>query len=128
VESGPLPSAIIGLSDAIALGVLSVLRERGVSVPGDVSVTGFDDIPAARVAELTTVQQPIRRRGQLVGRLLVDPNAQPRQLMLPTSLITRATTGPRRSADGHRRPVRSQRRARAPRRPGPRPRSAQPPG
>ncbi len=94
VESGPLPSAIIGLSDAIALGVLSVLRERGVSVPGDVSVTGFDDIPAARVAELTTVQQPIRRRGQMVGRLLVDPNAQPRQLMLPTSLIRRATTGP----------------------------------
>jgi len=94
VESGPLPSAIIGLSDALALGVLSVLRERGVSVPGDVSVTGFDDIPAARVAELTTVQQPIRRRGQMVGRLLVDPNAQLRQLMLPTSLITRATTGP----------------------------------
>ena len=94
VESGPLPSAIIGLSDVIALGVLSVLRERGVSVPGDVSVTGFDDIPAARVAELTTVQQPIRRRGQMVGRLLVDPNAQPRQLMLPTSLIARATTGP----------------------------------
>jgi len=94
VESGPLPSAIIGVSDVIALGVLSVLRERGVSVPGEVSVTGFDDIPAARAAELTTVQQPIRRRGQLVGRLLVDPNAQPRQLMLPTSLVARATTGP----------------------------------
>ena len=94
VESGPLPSAIIGLSDVIALGVLSVLRERGVSVPGDVSVTGFDDIPAARAAQLTTVQQPIRRRGQMVGRLLVDPNNQPRQLMLPTSLVPRATTGP----------------------------------
>jgi DNA-binding LacI/PurR family transcriptional regulator len=94
VESGPLPSAVIGLSDVIALGVLSVLRERGVSVPGDVSVTGFDDIPAAQTAELTTVRQPIRRRGQLVGRLLVDPNAQPRQLMLPTSLIARSTSGP----------------------------------
>ena len=89
-----MPSAIIGLSDVLALGVLSVLRERGVSVPGDVSVTGFDNIPAARAAELTTVQRPIRRRGQMVGRLLVDPNAQPRQLMLPTSLVARATTGP----------------------------------
>jgi DNA-binding LacI/PurR family transcriptional regulator len=96
VESGPLPTAVVGLSDVIALGALSVLRERGLSVPGDVSVCGFDDIPAAGAAELTTVAQPIRRRGQLVGRLLVDPAAEPRRILLPIRLEARATSGPAR--------------------------------
>jgi DNA-binding LacI/PurR family transcriptional regulator len=96
VESGPLPTAVVGLSDVIALGALSVLRERGLSVPSDVSVCGFDDIPAARTAELTTVAQQIRRRGQLVGRLLVDPGMEPRQITLPIRLEARATAGPAR--------------------------------
>jgi DNA-binding LacI/PurR family transcriptional regulator len=93
VESGPLPTAVVGLSDVLALGALSVLRERGLSVPGDVSVCGFDDIAAARAAELTTIAQPIRRRGQLIGRLLVDPAAQPRQITLPIRLQSRSTAG-----------------------------------
>jgi DNA-binding LacI/PurR family transcriptional regulator len=96
VESGPLPTAVVGLSDVIALGALSVLRERGLSIPGDVSVCGFDDISAAATAELTTVAQPIRRRGQLVGRLLLDPGAEPRQITLPIRLEPRATAGPAR--------------------------------
>lgn len=96
VESGPLPTAVVGLSDVMALGALSVFAERGLSVPGDVSVCGFDDIAAARGADLTTVQQPIRRRGQLVGRLLIDPVAQPRQVTLPIRLVPRSTTGPAR--------------------------------
>jgi DNA-binding LacI/PurR family transcriptional regulator len=94
VESGPLPTAVVGLSDVIALGALSVFTERGLSVPGDLSVCGFDDIAAAREANLTTVQQSIRRRGQLIGRLLIDPDAQPRRVMLPIRLIRRSTSGP----------------------------------
>ena len=96
VESGPLPTAVVGLSDVIALGALSMFTERGVAVPGDLSVCGFDDIAAAREADLTTVQQPIRRRGQLVGRLLIDAAATPRQVMLPIRLAERSTTGPAR--------------------------------
>jgi DNA-binding LacI/PurR family transcriptional regulator len=96
VESGPLPTAVVGLSDVIALGALSVFGERGVAVPGDVSVCGFDDIAATREADLTTVQQPIRRRGQLVGRLLIDAAAAPRQVMLPIRLLARSSTGPAR--------------------------------
>jgi DNA-binding LacI/PurR family transcriptional regulator len=96
VESGPLPTAVVGLSDVIALGVSATFTERGLAVPGDVSVCGFDDIPAARAAELTTVAQPIRRRGQLVGRLLIDPEAEPRRIMLPIRLEPRATSGPAR--------------------------------
>ncbi len=97
VDAGMLPTAVVGLSDVLALGVLAGLTARGIGVPRDVSVCGFDDIPAARAADLTTVQQPIRRRGQLVGRLLIDPAAQPRQVMLPISLLARTTTGSARS-------------------------------
>ena len=92
VDAGMLPTAVVGLSDVLALGVLAGLTARGIAVPRDVSVCGFDDIPAARAAELSTVQQPIRRRGQLVGQLLIDPAAQPRQVVLPISLLARATT------------------------------------
>jgi DNA-binding LacI/PurR family transcriptional regulator len=87
------PTAIVGLSDVLALGALQVLASRGLSVPADVSVCGFDDIAAAQAANLTTVHQPIRDKGQHVGRLLIDPESQPRQVLLPISLVTRASTG-----------------------------------
>jgi DNA-binding LacI/PurR family transcriptional regulator len=88
------PTAIVGLSDVLALGALEVLAGRGLNVPFDVSVCGFDDVAAAQAANLTTVHQPIRDKGQHVGRLLIDPESQPRQVLLPISLITRGTTGP----------------------------------
>jgi DNA-binding LacI/PurR family transcriptional regulator len=87
------PTAIVGLSDVLALGALQVLASRGLNVPADVSVCGFDDIAAAQAANLTTIHQPIRDKGQHVGRLLIDPESQPRQVLLPISLVTRATTG-----------------------------------
>lgn len=87
------PTAIVGLSDILALGALQALASRGLSVPAEVSVCGFDDITAAAAANLTTVHQPIREKGQHVGRLLLDPESQPRQVLLPISLITRGTTG-----------------------------------
>jgi DNA-binding LacI/PurR family transcriptional regulator len=89
-----LPTAIVGLSDVLALGGLQVLASRGLSVPADLSVCGFDDIPAAKAANLTTVHQPIRDKGQHVGRLLIDPQSSPRQVLLPIGLVARASTGP----------------------------------
>jgi DNA-binding LacI/PurR family transcriptional regulator len=91
-----IPTAIVGLSDVLALGALRALVSHGLSVPRDVSVCGFDDIAAAAAADLTTVHQPIREKGQHVGRLLIDPESQPRQVLLPISLVTRTTTGPMR--------------------------------
>ncbi|HET8916072.1 MAG TPA: LacI family transcriptional regulator, partial [Propionibacteriaceae bacterium] len=55
---------------------------------------GFDDIPAAKAAGLTTIHQPIRQKGQHVGRLLIDPESSPRQVLLPISLVARSSTGP----------------------------------
>ena len=91
---GVTPTAIVGLSDVIALGVLDVLRGDSVAVPGGLSVIGFDDIPAAEAAGLTTMRQPIGDKGRLVGELLLDPEITPRQILLPMELITRSTTGP----------------------------------
>ena len=76
VESGPLPTAVVGLSDVIALGALSVFTERGLSgARRRVGVRASTTSPPPGRPNLTTVQQSIRRRGQLVGRLLIDPDA-----------------------------------------------------
>ena len=89
-----LPTAVVGLSDVLALGALHALASRGLRIPADVSVCGFDDIPAAKAAGLTTIHQPIREKGQHVGRLLIDPQSSPRQVLLPISLVARSSTGP----------------------------------
>ena len=94
----PRPTAIIALSDELAIGVLEAARDAGVDVPGQLSVVGFDDSPAASLATpaLTTVHQPLRRKGQLAGERLLDLRAgrHPRPRRLPTTLVTRNSTAP----------------------------------
>ena len=94
LDRDELPTAVVCLSDVLALGALQALASRGLTTPRHVSVCGFDDIAAAKAANLTTVHQPIRDKGQHVGRLLIDPESRPRQVLLPVNLISRATTGP----------------------------------
>src|ERR687894_156865 len=93
------PRAILASSDQLALGVIAWATERGISVPEDVSVVGFDDIPAAASANppLTTVHQDHAAKGILAGRMLVSllckeevPSAGP----LATSLVVRGSTSP----------------------------------
>ena len=93
------PTAILATSDQLALGVIAGATERGLSVPGDVSVVGFDDIPAAATADppLTTVRQDHTEKGLLAGRMLISqlrkqdgPSARP----LATSLVVRGSTSP----------------------------------
>ncbi|HEY0237913.1 MAG TPA: LacI family DNA-binding transcriptional regulator [Friedmanniella sp.] len=93
-----LPTAVVGLSDVLALGVLEGLVAAGVDVPGAVSVCGFDDIPAAEPRGLTTVRQPITERGRAIGRMLLDPDEGPRQVMMPVELVVRRSSGPVRGA------------------------------
>ncbi len=87
-----LPTAILCLSDQIALGVLDATDELGLRVPSDVSVTGFDDIAAAAPAGLTTVRQPAADKGREAGQLLLA--GAERIVTLDHELILRATTGP----------------------------------
>ena len=98
--AGPLlngtdrPSAIAADSDVLALGVLDAVRSHGLRPGRDLSVTGFDGVPAAQAAGLTTVRQPIRETGRLMGRMLLDPGFTERRVILPTELVVGASTGP----------------------------------
>jgi DNA-binding LacI/PurR family transcriptional regulator len=89
------PTAIIALSDVLALGILEAAAERGISVPGELSVAGFDDVPDAAAADppLTTIRQPHQRKGSEAVRLLLDgPEAE--SVLLPIELVVRASTAP----------------------------------
>jgi len=89
------PTAILGLSDKIALGVLDAAAERGIAVPRDLSVAGFDDIPEAALATppLTTIRQPHDRKGSEAVRLLLEGEPSG-SVVLPTELVVRASTAP----------------------------------
>jgi LacI family transcriptional regulator, galactose operon repressor len=94
-----LPRAIACANDQTALGVMSALRENGISVPGQVAVTGFDDIPLARHLRttLTTVRQPIREMGRTafeVLYLMIGGERPPdRDIVLATELVRRESCG-----------------------------------
>jgi DNA-binding LacI/PurR family transcriptional regulator len=89
-------TAILTTSDVLALGVIDALTDRGLQAGRDVSVTGFDDIPEAERAGLTTIRQPSHDRGRITGEMLLDPPEDPqaRRRVLPTTLVVRKTTGP----------------------------------
>lgn len=89
------PTAVLTVSDVLALGVLDALHQRGLAPGRDVSVVGFDDVPAAADAGLTTVRQPVHEKGRRAGLVLLEPDALPSpDTVLPTELVVRATTGP----------------------------------
>jgi DNA-binding LacI/PurR family transcriptional regulator len=89
------PTALLALYDVLAFGALDAAAERGVSVPGELSLAGFDDVPEAALSSppLTTVRQPHARKGSEAVRLLLEADgADP--VVLPTELIVRASTAP----------------------------------
>jgi len=90
------PTALLAMSDRIALLALDWLRERGLSVPGDVSIVGFDGVPEAASSEppLTTVAQPIAQMGRLAVQMILDDNGKTRREMLDVELVLRASTAP----------------------------------
>ena len=97
---GPLPGAVTVFNDRCALGVLDVLRRAGRTVPGDVSVVGYDDSRIARLSsvDLTSVAQDVDRLTTLaVGRALARLDGTPvdrRELVVPPRLVVRSSTAP----------------------------------
>lgn len=88
----PRPTAIVCLSDQIALGVLDAAAELGLFAPRDLSVTGFDDILDAAVADLTTVRQSAHDKGRTAFDLLAS--GEERAIVLPHRLLRRGSIGP----------------------------------
>lgn len=92
-------TALVAFNDLLAIGVLGHLERRGVAVPDSVSVTGFDDVFGADFCHppLTTVAAPVEEAGRMLMDLLLAPedgDADPRQVVLPTRLRVRDSTGP----------------------------------
>jgi LacI family transcriptional regulator len=95
IDSGIPLDGVFAQNDLMAVGVLDALRESGRSVPGDVAVIGFDDIPIAAHTQpsLTTVRQPSREMGEAAARMLLaklagEPFPTAPQIV-PTSLVIR---------------------------------------
>ena len=93
----PRTTAVIALNDDMAIGCLSQLRSSGVSVPGQVSVSGFDDVAVAQDLSpgLTTVRLPMAEMGARALTLaLKEPGSRARRQRVPAELVVRDSTGP----------------------------------
>jgi LacI family transcriptional regulator len=96
----PRPTAIFALTDVMAIGVLHAAAEHGLTVPHDLSVMGFDDVPMAAYSlpALTTIAQPIYRMGevavQILLRQILGDHPPIENVLLETQLIVRKSTAP----------------------------------
>lgn len=88
------PTAVLAANDQLALAVINEAAYRGIDVPGQLSVAGFDDVPRASVATpaLTTVRQPLVEKGRLALRMLRDEALG--TIELPTEVVIRSSTRP----------------------------------
>jgi DNA-binding LacI/PurR family transcriptional regulator len=109
LDQDPAPTAILAFSDAVADSVVRVARERGLRVPEDLSVIGFDDSPLAHrmTPPLTTVRQDVEAKGRAAAAALVAEIARataaatgaavperPADVLLPVELVIRGSTAP----------------------------------
>lgn len=97
LDAGFRPTAVACVNDLMAVGAMRELRARGLAVPGDVSVTGFDNIALAEFAEppLTTVDVPREAIGRLICDALLSAPGAPAagaEVVVETTLVVRAST------------------------------------
>ena len=92
----PRPTAIFVQLDELAIPIMFRLRQRGIRIPEDISVIGFDDHPLAKDLGLTTVRQPVgdigARGADLAIRLIADDAGTRHEVLVPTTIIERSTT------------------------------------
>ena len=99
LADGDPPTAVMTMSDVTAIGIMAEAHEAGVRVPEELSIVGFDDIPAASwtTPRLTTVHQPIREKGRRAAHRLISairsgPDHRPVVEVLPTRLVVRESS------------------------------------
>jgi LacI family transcriptional regulator len=96
LAAAPGLTAILALNDSMAVGTLATLRERGVAVPEQISVTGFDDMPIARdvTPALTTVRLPLVAMGERAMALALGDDAGPISEPAPSEIVWRSSVTP----------------------------------
>jgi LacI family transcriptional regulator len=97
LESGLQFTALACASDEMALGAMQALEDRGLHIPEDISVTGFDDLPLESVRScLTTVHQPLRLLGHTAATIMLEllEGKPARGQLLPVRLVVRSSSGP----------------------------------
>ena len=100
------PTAVFAESDEMAYGAIMAIRRRGLRVPEDIAVIGFDDHATAELMDLTTIRQPVGEQGAVLAQELLDSlsgAAEPSDLVLETELVVRGSTVP--SASVYAKPV-----------------------
>jgi DNA-binding LacI/PurR family transcriptional regulator len=105
-SAGRRPTAVLAMSDAMAIGAIAAIHDLGLAIPDRISVVGFDDVELAESTNppLTTVHQPVRGKGETAVRMLLaviqGRDASPGHRRLDTRLVVRSSTGPVPQADG----------------------------
>jgi DNA-binding LacI/PurR family transcriptional regulator len=97
LEAGLDFTALACASDEMALGAMQALEDRGLRIPEDISVTGFDDLPLEPVrSRLTTVHQPLRLLGHTAATIMLEllEGKPARGQLLPVRLVVRSSSGP----------------------------------
>ncbi|GGJ42939.1 LacI family DNA-binding transcriptional regulator [Deinococcus roseus] len=95
LDAHPDLTAILTMSDQLAFGVMEAARNRGLNIPEDLSVVGYDDGASALQAGLTTIHQPSETKGRLAGEALIQllqGQVPAAEQILPTRLVVRGTT------------------------------------
>jgi DNA-binding LacI/PurR family transcriptional regulator len=96
----PRPTAVLAPNDFAAIGALDVAVDAGIDVPGQISVTGYDNIALGQIGliRLTTIAQPAAQLGRVAVGLLrervEDRRTDARHIVLPPALVVGSTTGP----------------------------------
>ena len=93
LQVSPLPSAVFAANDKMAIGALQVAKERGISVPQDLTIIGFDGIEAVKYTDppLPTVEQPLGELGKVAAEILAERirGGEEKGITLPCKLIER---------------------------------------
>ena len=101
IAQNPRPTAIFGANNFLSIGILKALRDTHLKVPQDMAVVGFDDLPESLIVDpiLTVAAQPAYEMGQqaiqlLLKRISNDASETNQEVILPTELIVRQSSGP----------------------------------
>ena len=98
IEAGDYPRAVFAGNDLMAIGIIQGIKEKGLSVPDDIAVVGFDNISFAAFPEvqLTTIHQPKYKMGKMAADILLEKiegrTDQPRRIILEPELIVRSSS------------------------------------